>query len=156
MSCSQVYFMCVYGCLFCFAGHPTSYVFCILYLSASELWVLRMYSNLISGKSSCFILNPLNTELKSHLPFTSLIRRFNVYGSVHRKYSSIYVDIQQNAMLHSLFISGNCTTCLGWYFHPSSGAHTTVSTARGICHTVTAICRYRGRVGTSLSVLWVR
>jgi hypothetical protein len=34
-------------------------------------------------------------------------------------------------------------------------AHTIVSTAPVICHTVTAICRYRGRVGTSLSVLWV-
>ena len=43
----------------------------------------------------------------------------------------------------------------GWYLHPSSGAHTTVSTASGMCHTVTAICRYRGRVGTGLSVLWV-
>jgi hypothetical protein len=32
---------------------------------------------------------------------------------------------------------------------------TTVSTASGICHTVTAICRYRGRVGTGLSVQWV-
>jgi len=31
----------------------------------------------------------------------------------------------------------------------------TVSTASGICHTVTAICLYRGRVGTGLSVLWV-
>jgi hypothetical protein len=30
-----------------------------------------------------------------------------------------------------------------------------LSTASGICHTVTAICRYRGRVGTGLSVLWV-
>jgi hypothetical protein len=30
-----------------------------------------------------------------------------------------------------------------------------VSTASGMCHTVTAICRYRGRVGTGLSVLWV-
>jgi hypothetical protein len=38
---------------------------------------------------------------------------------------------------------------------PSSGAHTAVSTAPGICHTVTAICRYRGRVGTGSSVLWV-
>jgi hypothetical protein len=37
-------------------------------------------------------------------------------------------------------------TCFGWYFHPSSEAHTTVSTASGICHTVTAICRNRGRV----------
>jgi hypothetical protein len=30
-----------------------------------------------------------------------------------------------------------------------------VSTASGNCHTVTAICRYCGRVGTCLSVLWV-
>ena len=51
--------------------------------------------------------------------------------------------------------SGNCSTCFGWYHHPSSGAQTTVSTASGICHTVTAICRYHGRVGTGLSVLWV-
>jgi len=55
---------------------------------------------------------------------------------VHHKYIPIY--IQQDATLHSLFISGNCSTCFGWYFHPSSGAHTTVSTASGICHTVTA------------------
>jgi hypothetical protein len=40
-------------------------------------------------------------------------------------------------------------------FYPLSGAHTTVSTASAICHTATAICRYRGRVGTGLSVLWV-
>jgi len=52
-------------------------------------------------------------------------------------------------------LSGNCSTCFGWYHHPSSGAKTTVPTASGICHTVTAICRYRGRVGTGLSVLWV-
>jgi hypothetical protein len=68
---------------------------------------------------------------------------------VHRKY------IQQDETSHSLFISANCSTCFGWYFHPSSGAPTTVSTAFGICRTVTAICRYRGRVGTGLSVLWV-
>jgi hypothetical protein len=68
---------------------------------------------------------------------------------------SIYSYIQQNATSHSLFISGNCSICFMWYFHPSSGAHTTLSTESGICHTVTAICRYRGRVGTSLSVLWV-
>jgi hypothetical protein len=68
---------------------------------------------------------------------------------------SIPIYIQQDATLHSLVISGNCSTCFGWYFHPSSGVHTTVSTASNICHTVTAICRYRGRVGTGLSVLWV-
>jgi len=56
--------------------------------------------------------------------------------------------------------SGNCSTCIGWYHHPSSGAPTTVSTAFGICHTLTAICRYRGRVGTGIEcavggVRWV-
>jgi hypothetical protein len=69
--------------------------------------------------------------------------------------NSIPIYIQQDVTLHSLFISENCSTCFGWYFHPSSWAHTTASTASGICHTVTAICRYRGRVGTGLSVLWV-
>jgi len=47
--------------------------------------------------------------------------------------NSIPIYIQQDATLHSLFISGNCSKCFGWYFHPSSGAHTTVSTASGIC-----------------------
>ena len=65
--------------------------------------------------------------------------------------NSIPIYIKLDATLHSLFISGNCSTCFGWYFHPSSGPHTTVSAASGICHTVTAICRYRGRVGTGLS-----
>src|SRR5215475_8271900 len=68
---------------------------------------------------------------------------------------NILIYVQQDATLHSLFISGNCSTCFGWYHHPSSGAQNTVSTASGICHTVTAICRYRVRVGTGLSVLWV-
>jgi hypothetical protein len=128
----------------------------------------------------------------------------------------IYLYIQQDATLHSLFISGNCSTCFGWYLHPSSWAHTTVSTVTtinkiqqdatvlkffktllfspillymfrallcpssgasiyllllslmhgtmnlkfvstvsGICHAVTGICRYRGRVGTGFSVLWL-
>ena len=57
-----------------------------------------------------------------------------VYGSVHRKYISLY--IQQDATLHSLFISGNCSTCFEWYLHPSSGAHTTVSTESGICQVI--------------------
>jgi hypothetical protein len=69
--------------------------------------------------------------------------------------NSIPIYIQQDATLHSLFISGKCFTCFGWYFHPSSGVHTTLSTASGICRTVTAICRHRGIVGTYLSVLWV-
>ena len=38
-------------------------------------------------------------------------------------------------------LSGNWSTCFGWYHHSSSGAQTTVSTTSGICHTVIAICR---------------
>jgi hypothetical protein len=55
-------------------------------------------------------------------------------------YIYIYIYIQQDAMLHSLFISGNCSTCFGWYLHPPSGAHKTLSIASGICHAV--IFRY--------------
>jgi hypothetical protein len=67
-------------------------------------------------------------------------------------YSIIYPKICNVAQF---ILSGICSTCFGWYDHPSSGAQTTVSTASDICHTVIAICRYRGRVGTNLSVLWV-
>ena len=41
-------------------------------------------------------------------------------------------------------LSGNCSTCFGWYHHPSSGAQTNVSTASGICHIITATCRDSG------------
>ena len=72
------------------------------------------------------------TLFYSYLSVTNLMLTkclFNVQRSVHHKYILIY--IQQDATLHSLFISGNCSTCFGWYLHPSSGAHTTVSTAFG-------------------------
>jgi len=45
-------------------------------------------------------------------------------------------------LLPAAIIFGNCSTCFGWYLHPSSGEQTTVSTASGICHTVTATCHY--------------
>jgi hypothetical protein len=101
------------------------------------------------------------------LLISSLIRGFCVFNEffsltfillmwrIGRAPNSYLIYIQQDAKLHSLFISGNCSTRFGWYFHPSSGTNTTVSTASVICHTVTAICRYRGRVGTGLSVLWI-
>ena len=37
----------------------------------------------------------------------------------------------------------NCSTCFGWYLHPSSGFHNTVSTVSGINETVTATCSQR-------------
>jgi len=57
------------------------------------------------------------------------------------------VIIQQDATLHSLFISANCSTSFGWYLHPSSGAHIILSTVSGIIETVTARARLK-RDGT--------
>ena len=78
---------------------------------------------------------------------------FNVHGSVH--HNNIQIYIQQDAMLHSLFYLETALHVSGGTIHPSSGAQTTVSTATGICHTVIAICSYRGRVGTGLRVQWL-
>jgi len=63
---------------------------------------------------------------------------FDVHGSVHRKYSPI--NAQQDATLHSLSYLETALHVSRYYYHPSLGAHTTVSTAFGICHTVTATC----------------
>jgi len=38
---------------------------------------------------------------------------------------------------YTVYFTGNCSTCFGWYHHPSSGAQTTISMASGICHTAT-------------------
>ena len=59
------------------------------------------------------------------------------------------LKVQQDATIYSLFISANCSTCFGWYIHPSSGANVTVSTAPGISKTVTATCRERDLTGTA-------
>jgi len=81
------------------------------------------------------------------------------WNTSNRKYISLYSNYSNihptRCNFTQLILSGNCSTCFGWYFHPSPGAQTTVSTASGICHTVTATCRYRGRVWTGLSVLCV-
>jgi hypothetical protein len=67
---------------------------------------------------------------------------FNVHGSAHRKNILIYHVYPTRCNVTQFILSVNCSTCFGWYFHPSSEAHTTVSTAPGIYHTVTATCRY--------------
>ena len=54
-------------------------------------------------------------------------------------YSNIYPT---RCNVTQLILSGNCSTCFGWYHHPSSGAQTSISTASGICHIVNVICRY--------------
>jgi len=123
------------------------YTDCTILTSFSAMWTMEIsfhYADIgsVGGGNSRNLhftvpvtikFNPLNAELNPICHLLVLLGDLNVYGSVHCKYIPIY--IQQDATLHSSFISGNCSTCFGWYFHPSSGAHTTVCTASGICHT---------------------
>jgi len=58
----------------------------------------------------------------------------NVENTVSSQlYSKIYPT---RCNVTQFILSGNYSTCFGWYHHPSSGTQTTVSTASGICHTV--------------------
>ena len=68
---------------------------------------------------------------------------FEVQGPVHRKYVPKYN--QQDATLHSLFISVNCSTCFGWIPHPSSGAQNCIYS---IWYLLNRYC-YHGRVETA-------
>jgi hypothetical protein len=56
-------------------------------------WTLLRYLH-----STCILtqthIYPFKLWVKSHLPFASIIRGFNVYGSVHRKYIPIYKVVQ--------------------------------------------------------------
>ena len=61
--------------------------------------------------------------------------RFNIHGSVHRNNILLYKS-QQDAHVTEFTISDNCSTCFGRYYHPSSGAQTTVTTASGNSYTV--------------------
>ena len=45
----------------------------------------------------------------------------------------------------------DCSTCFGWYLHPSSGAHITVSTVSEVNETGTATCGERDWMGTGSS-----
>jgi hypothetical protein len=78
----------------------------------------------------------------------------HLQGSCSPKRKTIgycYSDIYPTRCKFTQFIlSGKLSICFGWYIHPSSGTQTIVSTTPGICHTVTDICRYRGRVETGV------
>ena len=43
-----------------------------------------------------------------------------------------YISNEMQHYTVYLFLE-NCSTCFGWYLHPSSGAHTTVFTVSGTC-----------------------
>ena len=78
-----------------------------------------------------------------HIKQLMITRNKNfLFQYISNKMQRYTVYLYLEAALH---VSGVTST------HPS-GARTTVSTASGICHTVTATCHYRGRVGTSFQL----
>jgi hypothetical protein len=99
-------------------------------------------------------LNPLKAELNPICQLLVLLGDLTFMGPcilsifqyISKKMQRYTVYLYLETVLH---ISGGTST------GTSTGTHITVSTASGICHTVTAICRFRGRDGTGLSVLWV-
>ena len=62
---------------------------------------------------------------------------------------NVSIIVQQDATIYSFFYICNSSTCFGWYPHPSSGAHNTVSTISGINEIITATCRERDWMGTA-------
>ena len=104
---------------------------------------LTFDTSTIVYKFTCNVLDANKRKLVTVIHLTNL--RKVIYSNI----------LPTRCNVTQLILSGNCSTCFGWYHHPSSGTQTTVSTASAICHNVTATCRYRGRVGTGFSVLWV-
>ena len=76
---------------------------------------------------------------------------FNFQGSVYPKYIQVYIE--QDATLHSLFISGKLLYMFRVESPPITRSTHNCIYSIGIRQTVTATCRYCGRVGTGLSVV---
>ena len=70
------------------------------------LTVRLYFSSSLGGKKTCAFIHQ-EGGIKN---FLRKLGKFNVHGSVHRNHIPIY--IQQDVTLHSLFISGICSTCL--------------------------------------------
>ena len=57
----------------------------------------------------------------------------------------VVIIIQQDATMYSLFISVHYSTCFGWYVHPSSAAHITVSTVAAMRPLLLPVVNVAGR-----------
>ena len=76
--------------------------------------------------------------------------KFNINGSVHRNNILLYKS-QQDAHVTEFILSDNCSTCFGRYYHPSSGAQTSVTTASGNRYTVLL----SAAIVEELQLIWV-
>jgi hypothetical protein len=77
-------------------------------------------------------------ERLNFMPEYHHIRDYSNYNPEGTFYSNIY---STRCNVTQFILSENCSTCFGWYYHPSSKVQTTVTTASDISQTVTATCR---------------
>ena len=110
-----------------------------------------LYRHFVFQKKSLF---PSQSVLTQHFAnrltlFVKLLKGSAVI--IIRQFSLQSQSFSNNMRLYTLhYISVNCSTCFGWYLHPSLGAHITVITASGTGQTVAATFRCRGAVGIAV------
>jgi len=116
------------------------------------MWPTVLYSLFPQYLIKRTILGENVTEYQMCFLISSAIlsRTFPTVRRIQRdKAKNILIYIEQDATLHSLFHLETALRVSGGTSTHHQERKTTVSTASGICHTFTAICRYRGRVGTA-------
>ena len=70
----------------------------------------------------------LTYKTTAHFPHSYTVAHFpSEKKGNYIKYTFLPIIVQQDATIYSSLISVNRSTCFGWYLHPSSGAHVTVS-----------------------------
>jgi hypothetical protein len=97
--------------------------------SETNVSVAYMTFNTLKSKQNTIFYIQLNIALvvvtqKTNLTFMGpcIVNIFQYISNKMQRYT-VYLYL------------ANCSTCFEWYLHPSSGAHTTLSAACGICHT---------------------
>ena len=65
-----------------------------------------------------FYIRPLYQKLHS-----DQIMTHHPQLTIHCLPSYLVITVQQDATIYSFLFPANCSTCFGWYLHPSSGAH---------------------------------
>jgi hypothetical protein len=114
--------------------------------------VMREESNNELAEPRGSAINPLNAELNPICHLLVLLGDLTFMGPC---IVSIFQYISNKMQRYTVYLY------LETAVHISGGTSThhqesiQLSRASGICHTVTAVCCYRGRAGTGLSVLWV-
>jgi hypothetical protein len=104
----------------------------------------RRYSNIL--KSDCVLMCILK-----HSAWVGVLNNVVLKPFRYELFSVIVYKSQQDAHVKDFILSDNCSTCFGRYYHPSSGAQTTVTTASGNRYTLLL----SAAIVEELELIWV-